>query len=72
MVNFLLRKIFRGNLSYAISLSKIGVTLKVTSISLFDILKLFINHNKAGISEGSFFLGSQIDSPPFLYDEELI
>ena len=32
MVNFLLRKIFRGNLNEAISLAKIEVTLKVMSV----------------------------------------
>ena len=33
MVKFLLRKIFRENLNEAISLAKIDVTLKVTSVS---------------------------------------
>ena len=37
MVSFLFRKSFRGNINEAISLAKIDVTLKVTSISTNEI-----------------------------------
>ena len=49
MVNFLLKKIFRGILNEAISLAEIDVTFKVTSISTNEIVlfrlprKIFLN-----------------------------
>ena len=38
MINFLLRKIFRGNLNEAISLTETDVTFKVTSVSTNEIV----------------------------------
>ena len=40
MVNFVLRKIFRGNLSETVSLTVINVNFKVTSISGNSALKI--------------------------------
>ena len=43
------------------------------SVTLFKILLLNFNPNKAPLFEGYFFLGGgQSDQPPFLFQEELI
>ena len=43
MVNFLLGKVFRGNLNEAILLAEIDVTLKVTSILTNEIASFRFN-----------------------------